>query len=260
MFRFALVLAAAAAAASLASAAMIEQTYDLPGGASITQALDVTYDDASDSFAAFTSDFFATTFISISGQIGQDGAVLGSTVSNLLITDGIGTSVTGSLADVALGDDLLRLLFAVTFDEPTDTSDWGRFVLAELSIDGFEGALGLSQLDLGGFAVPGVNSTLSAQAIPVPAALPLLAGALGVFALVARRGQAGTDPGNAGEDCTDRDVYGRCSFLSAAFAWRDQACAFAPRSSPRCAPVGSCDGRRKALARARRAARVRPAL
>lgn len=100
--------------------------------------------------------------------------------------DDDGAFLDGTLVQAGFADDILQLLF----DDLTGSAagDFTRFVLIELEfIAPFPGTDPLRNLADG--TAYDVAATLSAvAAIPVPAALPLLAGALGGLVLLRRRG------------------------------------------------------------------------
>ncbi len=91
-----------------------------------------------------------------------------------LFVDGADGSLTGDLLDFAIMSDALELLFSVTQD------DFGVFGARVLVVVRGDFANGLEALD----ASVAINPV---AAIPLPASLPLLAGALMLAAAVRRR-------------------------------------------------------------------------
>ena len=99
--------------------------------------------------------------------------------------DDDGAFLDGSLVQAGFADDLLQLLFGNLTGSAA--GDFKQFVLIELEfIDPFPGTDPLGNL-VDGTAYDVVATLSSVTAIPVPAALPLLAGALGGLVLLRRR-------------------------------------------------------------------------
>jgi len=98
--------------------------------------------------------------------------------------DDDGAFLDGTLVKAGFAGDILQLLF----DDLSGSAagDFGRFVLIELEfIDPFPGTDPLRNL-VDGTAYDVAATLSSVAAIPVPAALPLLAGALGGLVLLRR--------------------------------------------------------------------------
>ncbi len=100
--------------------------------------------------------------------------------------DDDGAFLDGTLVQAGFADDILQLLFGNLTGSAA--GDFGKFVLIELEFfDPFPGTDPLRNL-ADGTTYEVIATLSSATPIPVPAALPLLAAALGGLVLLRRRG------------------------------------------------------------------------
>lgn len=168
-----------------APAAQALQVEDVAAAAPVAPGpFSVAYSAADDRLIAFNGDFSA----SIDALIDGDGAIVAATPLDLLVSDpaSFADAAFGTLADVRLSDGLIELLFEVSDEDPADGADWGPYALASFAVAGFDAALGLDQLDDGGF-LAAEGSVASAAAVPLPATLPLLAAAAALLVGASRR-------------------------------------------------------------------------
>jgi hypothetical protein len=176
-------------AAAAAQAATLDTVTPAAGGAQRIFDVNVGYVGSSNLLDAVGVD----SDVFIGGRISAAGAAFDSAASDLLLLDPVDFSdvLTGSLSDVRISDDLIELLYDVTSDNSAGGL-YGALVRATIAFapGAFTADNALTSLNDALFGL-GASVTLTAVAesapVPVPAALPLLIGALGFVAAVGRR-------------------------------------------------------------------------
>lgn len=156
-----------------------------PVGASYSATFDLSYDVGSGQFVAFDDLFLA----SVVAYVSSDGSAISADPNDLVISDAttFADEATGRLLEVRFSEGLLELLFDTVDQDAGDSDVWDPYAIASFAIAGFDPAQGLAQLDLGDGSTLSAAGSIQAAAVPVPAALPLLAGALAIGGLAVFR-------------------------------------------------------------------------